>query len=172
MNRFYTCYNIDLARNPPDGVSVGLVDDNLFKWELMIIGPADTLYEGGFFKALLEFPNDFPNMPPVMTFTSEMWHPNVFEDGKVCISILHPPGEDKFNEQESAMERWRPILGVEQIIISVISMLSDPNDVSPANIDAAVSVLQCSCTVCELCVDVYELIVLWCISVSMVLILI
>ncbi len=39
------------------------------------------------------------------------------------------------------MERWRPILGVEQIIVSVISMLSDPNDDSPANIDAAVSYL-------------------------------
>lgn len=56
----------------------------------------------------------------------------------MCISILHPPGEDRYNEQESADERWRPILGVESIIVSVISMLSDPNDESPANIDAAV----------------------------------
>ena len=47
----------------------------------------------------------------------------VHEDGKVCISILHPPGEDAFNEQESAEERWRPILGVEQILMSVISLL-------------------------------------------------
>jgi ubiquitin-conjugating enzyme E2 G1 len=67
-----------------------------------------------------------------------MWHPNVYEDGKVCISILHPPGEDELNSQESADERWRPILGVEQILMSVISMLSDPNDESPANLDAAV----------------------------------
>ena len=63
---------------------------------------------------------------------------SVYPDGKVCISILHPPGEDRFNELESATERWRPILGVESIIVSVISMLSDPNDDSPANIDAAV----------------------------------
>jgi ubiquitin-conjugating enzyme E2 G1 len=62
----------------------------------------------------------------------------VYPDGKVCISILHPPGEDAQNAQESAEERWRPILGVEAILISVISMLSDPNDESPANIDAAV----------------------------------
>ncbi|CAM9281924.1 unnamed protein product [Heterosigma akashiwo] len=129
----------ELNRNPPEGVSVGLVDDdNIFEWELMIVGPPDTLYEGGFFQARLNFPSDFPNMPPEMTFISEMWHPNVYEDGKVCISILHPPGEDKFNDQETAEERWRPILGVESIIISVISMLSDPNDESPANIDAAV----------------------------------
>ena len=77
-------------------------------------------------------------MPPEMKFKSEMWHPNVFPDGKVCISILHPPGVDNLNELETAEERWRPILGVESIIISVISMLSDPNDFSPANIDAAV----------------------------------
>mmetsp|Transcript_11818 Transcript_11818/g.31978 ORF Transcript_11818/g.31978 Transcript_11818/m.31978 type:complete len:134 (+) Transcript_11818:80-481(+) len=107
-------------------------------WEIMLIGPSETMYEGGFFKATLEFPPDFPNMPPEMRFVSEMWHPNVYADGRVCISILHPPGEDKYNAQETAEERWRPILGVEQIILSVMSMLGDPNDESPANIDAAV----------------------------------
>jgi ubiquitin-conjugating enzyme E2 G1 len=130
---------LDLAKNPIDLVSVGLTDDsNLYDWEILIMGPDGTLFEGGFFKARLVFPPDFPNMPPTMTFISEMWHPNVYQDGKVCISILHPPGEDAFNSQESADERWRPILGVEQILISVISMLSDPNDESPANLDAAV----------------------------------
>lgn len=79
-------------------------------------------------------------MPPTMYFKSAMWHPNVYEDGKVCISILHNPGEDE-NAYESADERWRPILGVEAIIMSVISMLASPNDESPANIDAAVSFL-------------------------------
>ncbi len=62
----------------------------------------------------------------------------VYPDGKVCISILHPPGEDAYNQQETANERWRPILGVESILLSVISMLNDPNIDSPANIDAAV----------------------------------
>ena len=134
-----TQQNIDLAKNPIDLVSVGLDDDSdIYNWEILIMGPDGTLYEGGFFKARLVFPQDFPNMPPTMTFISEMWHPNVYEDGRVCISILHPPGEDEFNQQESAEERWRPILGVEQILISVISMLSDPNDESPANLDAAV----------------------------------
>ena len=129
----------DLSKNPIDLVSVGLVDDsNVYEWDILIMGPDGTLYEGGFFKAHLVFPPDFPNMPPTMTFISEMWHPNVYEDGRVCISILHPPGEDEFNSQESAEERWRPILGVEQILVSVISMLSDPNDESPANLDAAV----------------------------------
>ena len=55
----------------------------------------------------------------------------------MCISILHDPGVDAHNEKETADERWRPILGVEQILVSVLSMLSDPNLDSPANIDAA-----------------------------------
>jgi ubiquitin-conjugating enzyme E2 G1 len=42
------------------------------------------------------------------------------------------------NEQEKPEEKWRPILGVEQILISVISMLNEPNGDSPANIDAGV----------------------------------
>ncbi len=129
----------EMSHNPPDGVSVGLGDDsNLFNWEILFVGPPDTTLEGGIFKAKLEFPPDFPNMPPTMTFLTDMWHPNVYPDGKVCISILHPPGVDIHNPMETAEERWRPILGVEQIIISVISMLNDPNDTSPANIDAAI----------------------------------
>ena len=75
----------ELARNPPDGVSVGLGEnDNIFNWELMIIGPPDTLFEGGFFSAKLDFPSDFPNSPPVMTFITPMWHPN----GEIKLSQL------------------------------------------------------------------------------------
>ena len=121
------------------GLSVGLVDENNFyKWSVVIFGPTDTIYEGGFFRAILTFPEDYPNSPPQMQFTTKMWHPNIYTDGKVCISILHPPGTDKFNEQEKAEERWRPSLGAEEILLSVISMLNDPNPDSPANIDAAV----------------------------------
>jgi len=102
----------------------------------MIIGPPDTLYEGGFFKARMSFPKDYPLMPPKLRFISEMWHPNVYPDGEVCISILHPPGEDKYG-YEDAGERWMPVHTVETILLSVISMLSTPNDESPANIEAA-----------------------------------
>jgi ubiquitin-conjugating enzyme E2 G1 len=49
---------------------------------------------------------------------------------------LHPPGDDKWG-YERAEERWLPVHTVETILLSVISMLSDPNDMSPANIEAA-----------------------------------
>ncbi|CAG9320188.1 unnamed protein product [Blepharisma stoltei] len=128
----------ELSQNEDIGFSVGLIDDNLFNWSVCFSGPQDTAWEGGLYMATLRFPPQYPNSPPEMIFRTEMWHPNIFPDGRVCISILHPPGEDQFNQYESASERWRPILGVEAILVSVISMLNDPNLDSPANIDAAV----------------------------------
>lgn len=64
---------------------------------------------------------------------------SVGRDGVVCISILHEPGDDKYG-YETASERWLPVHTVETILVSVISMISDPNDESPANVDAAVSI--------------------------------
>lgn len=60
----------------------------------------------------------------------------VYPSGLVCISILHPPGDDP-NHYEHASERWSPIQSVEKILISVMSMLAEPNDESPANVEAA-----------------------------------
>jgi len=130
----------ELLKNPVDGFSVGLIDDsNIFEWKVMIEGTPGTPFEGGLFPATLKFPPEYPNKPPEMRFTTaNFWHPNVYPDGRVCISILHEAKEDVFNELEPLSEKWRPILGVEAVLISVISLLSDPNLESPANIDASV----------------------------------
>ena len=128
---------MELQQQSETGFSAGLIDDsNMYEWEVAIMGPQDSFYEGGFFNATLTFPESYPQQPPKMRFTSKMWHPNIHEDGAVCISILHEPGEDQYGYEDSA-ERWLPIHTVESILISVISMLSSPNAESPANVDAA-----------------------------------
>lgn len=105
---------------------------------MAIEGPEGTIYEGALFQAKLTFPYNYPNMPPKMIFMNKMWHPNVYPDGNVCISILHPPEIDTFNEQETLDEKWRPVLGVREIILSVLSIINEPNLDSPANIEAAI----------------------------------
>ncbi|KAI5839623.1 ubiquitin-conjugating enzyme/RWD-like protein [Morchella snyderi] len=126
-----------LLRESPEGIVAGPVDEsNLFEWECLIQGPDETPFEGGVFPATLSFPKDYPLNPPKMKFTCEMFHPNVYKDGTVCISILHSPGDDP-NQYEDASERWSPIQSVEKILISVMSMLAEPNDESGANIDAS-----------------------------------
>lgn len=83
---------------------------------------------------LIYFSSDYPLNPPKMSFLCEMFHPNIFPDGRVCISILHSPGDDPLG-YESSSERWSPVQSVEKILLSVVSMLAEPNDESPANVD-------------------------------------
>jgi ubiquitin-conjugating enzyme E2 G1 len=115
--------------------TVEISDTNILVWNVIVFGPQDTIYENGMFRAILTFPKEYPNKPPVMQFITKIIHPNIYKDGKVCISILHE-GKDEYN-YEQASERWNPSQGVSSILLSVISMLADPNDESPANIDAA-----------------------------------
>ena len=81
------------------------------------------------------FPASYPHLPPTLKFETPIFHPNVYENGEVCISILHPPEDDKYG-YESASERWSPVQTPETILLSVISMLGSPNDESAANIEA------------------------------------
>lgn len=113
-----------------------MINDNLYTWEVVIIGPKDTPYESGIYKAEMIFPLDYPDAPPTFRFITPMWHPNIDRDGNVCISILHKPGDDVFG-YEKEQERWLPVRTPESIIISVLVLLNSPNCESPANPDAA-----------------------------------
>jgi len=108
----------------------------IFEFFLTLRGPEGTPFDGGVFRAKLEFPKEYPMSPPKMKFISEMFHPNIYPDGTVCISILHAPGEDPTGYESSA-ERWSPVQSIEKILLSVMSLLSEPNIESGANIDAS-----------------------------------
>uniref|UniRef100_A0A2K6RYF3 Ubiquitin-conjugating enzyme E2 G2 n=1 Tax=Saimiri boliviensis boliviensis TaxID=39432 RepID=A0A2K6RYF3_SAIBB len=113
-----------LTLNPPEGIVAGpMNEENFFEWEALIMGPEDTCFEFGVFPAILSFPLDYPLSPPKMRFTCEMFHPNIYPDGRVCISILHAPGDDPMGYESSA-ERWSPVQSVEKILLSVVSMLA------------------------------------------------
>ncbi|KAM7409991.1 hypothetical protein PAMA_001456 [Pampus argenteus] len=88
-------------------------------------------------QARIKFPVDYPYSPPAFRFLTKMWHPNIYENGDVCISILHPPVDDP-QSGELPSERWNPTQNVRTILLSVISLLNEPNTFSPANVDASV----------------------------------
>ncbi|CAG8739501.1 21679_t:CDS:2, partial [Racocetra persica] len=93
----------ELTSNPVPGFTVALPDDgNVFEWDVGIIGAPGTIYEGGYFKANLKFPNDYPYNPPTFKFNNEFFHPNVYQDDRLCISILHPPGDDPTSGETAA----------------------------------------------------------------------
>ena len=70
-------------------------------------------------------------------FVRPLYHPNIYPDGRLCISILHPPGDDEMSG-ELAQERWTPVQRVESVVISILTLLDDPEVSSPANVDAGV----------------------------------
>ena len=59
------------------------------------------------------------------------------QNGDLCISILHPPVDDP-QSGELPCERWNPTQNVRTILLSVVSLLNEPNTYSPANVDASV----------------------------------
>jgi len=127
-----------LQEQPVEGFTIDLVDDSdFFQWKVALFGPPDTLYAGGYFRAILKFPQDYPYSPPAFRFITKMFHSNIYENGEVCISILHSPINDP-QSGELPSERWNPTQSVRTILLSVISLLNEPNTSSPANVDASV----------------------------------
>lgn len=127
-----------LLEEPLEGFKLLNVEDSdLYEWTVAIFGPPGTLYEGGYFKAIIKFPGDYPFSPPTFRFTTHVWHPNIYANGEVCISILHTPTAVTTGG-ELPEERWNPTQSVRTVILSIISLLSEPNTYSPANVDASV----------------------------------
>ena len=127
----------ELIKEPIEGFCCELSDESdLYIWNVFLKGPGETCYEKGIYRAQLSFPEDYPVSPPKLKVLSEIWHPNIYEDGSVCISSLHPPGEDEMSG-ERPEERWLPTQNASTILLSVLSMLSDPNIYSAANVDCA-----------------------------------
>eukprot|EP00037_Helgoeca_nana_P023971 m.251344 g.251344 ORF g.251344 m.251344 type:complete len:170 (+) comp26505_c1_seq2:402-911(+) len=113
----------NMQKDPPSGISAAPDDNNVLLWNAVIFGPPDTPFEDGAFKLLLEFSEDYPNKAPKVRFISEMFHPNVYADGQICLDILQ--------------NRWSPTYNVGGILASIQSLLDEPNPNSPANAEAA-----------------------------------
>ena len=113
-----------LNTDPPDGVSASPVsDDNMYLWQATIIGPDESPWEGGIYSVRLTFTEQYPTKPPRVRFLCEMFHPNVYADGTLCLDIIQ--------------DLWSPIMTTSMILTSIQSLLTDPNPASPANPEAA-----------------------------------
>lgn len=124
-----------IKNEPIENVTFNIDETNLFEWDFTLLGPHESPYEGGIYNGVIKFPQNYPHKPPTIKFISKLFHPNVYPDGKLCISILHEGADTTNYEHES--ERWRPVHNVHTIFISIISLLNDSNPDSAANIDAA-----------------------------------
>ncbi|POS83663.1 hypothetical protein EPUL_003787, partial [Erysiphe pulchra] len=119
-------------------VKIELDENSIFKWSiaLIVVNP-ESAFDGAYFKAEMGFTDKYPYSPPTFKFLQPIYHPNIYPDGRVCISILHAAGDDE-QSGELACERWSSIQSVESVLRSILLLLDDPEITSPANVDASV----------------------------------
>lgn len=107
----------DLGRDPPAQCSAGPVGDDLFHWQATIMGPSDSPFTGGVFFLTIHFPTDYPFKPPKVAFTTRIYHPNINSNGSICLDILR--------------SQWSPALTISKVLLSICSLLTDPNPDDP-----------------------------------------
>lgn len=115
---------MQLMLSPSPGISAFPdADGNLLSWTATINGPADTPYENLTFKLSFSFPENYPYAPPTVLFKTPIYHPNVDFSGRICLDILK--------------DKWSAVYNVQSVLLSLQSLLGEPNNASPLNGQAA-----------------------------------
>jgi ubiquitin-conjugating enzyme E2 D/E len=114
---------VDLGKDPPANCSAGPVGDDMFHWQATIMGPDDSPYAGGVFFLDIHFPADYPFKPPKVHFTTRIYHCNINSNGGICLDILK--------------DQWSPALTISKVLLSICSLLTDPNPDDPLVPDIA-----------------------------------
>ena len=114
---------MSLMMAPPKGISAFPSTENFFAWSGTIKGVESTAYENLTYKMSLSFPSDYPYSAPTVRFETPIFHPNVDTHGNICLDILK--------------EKWSAVYNVSSILLSIQSLLGEPNNDSPLNCQAA-----------------------------------
>tara|TARA_Y200000002_G_C22684255_1_gene665345 strand:+ start:3636 stop:4079 length:444 start_codon:yes stop_codon:yes gene_type:complete len=113
----------ELSDDPPSNCSAGPVNDDLFHWKATLIGPDDSPYSGGLYFLNINFPADYPFKPPKIVFENRIYHCNINSNGSICLDILK--------------DNWSPALTISKVLLSISSLLTDPNPDDPLVPDIA-----------------------------------
>ena len=114
---------LEMKNSPPDNCSAGPIGDDLFHWRATILGPEGSPYEGGIFKLKIDFPADYPFKPPRVVFLTKIYHCNINSAGGICLDILK--------------DQWSPALTIGKVLLSICSLMNDPNPDDPLVSDIA-----------------------------------
>lgn len=99
--------------------NIDIISDSDYNMSFTMFGPVDSEYEGGIFNLKVKFPPNYPFEPPSVQFVDKIFHPNISTDGRICIDILK--------------DKWSAALTFFKVILSIQSLLADPNPNSPLN---------------------------------------
>jgi ubiquitin-conjugating enzyme E2 N len=106
-----------LIQEPAPGISASPTEENLRHFNVMILGPQQSPYEGGCYKLELFLPEEYPMAPPKVRFLTKIYHPNIDKLGRICLDILK--------------DKWSPALQIRTVLLSIQALLSAPNPEDP-----------------------------------------
>jgi len=107
----------EITLDPPPNCSAGPKGDNIYDWVGTILGPPNTVYQGGIFFLEITFPNEYPFKPPKVIFRTRIYHCNINSQGAICLDILK--------------DNWSPAFTVSKVLLSIIALLTDCNTADP-----------------------------------------
>jgi len=113
----------EFKAEPLENCSAGPIGDDIFNWQATIIGPEGSPYHGGVFTLSIVFSNEYPFKPPKCNFITKIYHPNINSHGGICLDILK--------------DNWSPALTVSKLLLSICSLLGDPNPDDPLVLEIA-----------------------------------
>ncbi|CAO2831500.1 unnamed protein product [Amaranthus hypochondriacus] len=118
----------NLDETPPEGIKVGVNDDDFTTIFADIDGPAGTPYENGVFRMKLILSSDFPHTPPKGYFLTKIFHPNISNNGEICVNTLK--------------KDWNPTLGLRHVLLVIRCLLIEPFPESALNEQAGKMLLE------------------------------
>jgi len=113
----------ELQKDPLEGIRLEMDEDNMKLWKGYIDGPEGTPYYGYELQVNIKLKDTYPLEAPSISFAHPLYHPNVGSGGHICLDILQ--------------SQWAPTLTLGKVMLSLSSLLGDPNPSSPLNGGAA-----------------------------------
>lgn len=113
----------EITKDPLANCTAGPEGEDLFHWKATLNGPEDSPYQDGVFFLDIRFPKDYPFKPPDVHFLTRIYHPNINSNGGICLDILK--------------DQWSPALTVSKVLLSICSLLTDPNPDDPLDPEIA-----------------------------------
>lgn len=98
-------------------------EHDINKMTIICLGPKETPYEEILSTISVSVPSGYPYSAPTIKFINKIFHPNISIDGHICLDVLK--------------DKWSPVYTLRTILMSIMSLLSDPNPDSPLNGEAA-----------------------------------
>ncbi|EFA86646.1 hypothetical protein PPL_00447 [Heterostelium album PN500] len=115
-------YELNLfEKDPPPGIQAWIAADKVDHLEASIIGPESTPYHKGVFKLEIIMPMRYPFEPPKVKFITPIYHPNVDNQGRICLDTLNMPPKGV----------WAPSLNLLTVLSTIRLLMSEPNPYDP-----------------------------------------